>query len=354
MMDGMKGVKRESAPFGARRLSSPVAILTAAFLLLLAIPGVAASGHHFVISNLRPETPNPFGGVAGHIGLVSGEYQTILADVRNDGASSGSAYCELGVYTRQTVNNWYGRKLLSFIQPTSNCVPEEENVDTFWVNLKAAEKVALPFKIKAPLVGGLGTFLSGGSYDFGIHAQCFAQCAKFGDVGQHSYAVMPAVIGSPQLAKPAETCTDRILNQDETDIDCGGVCGACTAAGNICKAASDCDASRGLVCVGYPSSGLSRCASQTPTGSPPPTQLLPPGYTPPPPATVPNGTLSPSNPGPGAPPVCEQGLCGPLPPAPGNESAKPGQTGDLGIVITLAIGALVVFGLIAIIIALKR
>jgi len=30
---------------------------------------------------------------------------------------------------------------------------------------------------------------------------------------------------------PVETCTDGILNQDETEIDCGGtVCDACVVA----------------------------------------------------------------------------------------------------------------------------
>jgi hypothetical protein len=39
-------------------------------------------------------------------------------------------------------------------------------------------------------------------------------------------------------ALPAETCSDTILNQDETAVDCGGVCGAC--AGDACTVDADC------------------------------------------------------------------------------------------------------------------
>ena len=44
----------------------------------------------------------------------------------------------------------------------------------------------------------------------------------------------------------APTCTDGILNADETDIDCGGACGAC-GAGLVCVAPTDCESS---VCTG--------------------------------------------------------------------------------------------------------
>jgi len=37
----------------------------------------------------------------------------------------------------------------------------------------------------------------------------------------------------------AETCSDRIQNQNETDVDCGGVCPACEDE-NRCKVDEDC------------------------------------------------------------------------------------------------------------------
>lgn len=36
-----------------------------------------------------------------------------------------------------------------------------------------------------------------------------------------------------------EHCSDGILNEDETDIDCGGACAACDLS-ELCNANSDC------------------------------------------------------------------------------------------------------------------
>src|SRR5687767_1775300 len=41
------------------------------------------------------------------------------------------------------------------------------------------------------------------------------------------------------LATPVPSCADRITNNDETDIDCGGSCRGCEA-GQGCRGASDC------------------------------------------------------------------------------------------------------------------
>lgn len=46
------------------------------------------------------------------------------------------------------------------------------------------------------------------------------------------------------MAAPSPTCTDRVLNQDETDIDCGGAtCHSC-GAGARCAADRDCGSGR--------------------------------------------------------------------------------------------------------------
>jgi len=39
---------------------------------------------------------------------------------------------------------------------------------------------------------------------------------------------------------PAPSCFDRVRNGDESDVDCGGSCGACPG-GSACNTASDCD-----------------------------------------------------------------------------------------------------------------
>ncbi len=57
----------------------------------------------------------------------------------------------------------------------------------------------------------------------------------------------------------AASCTDRVLNQDETDLDCGGsICGKC-ADGRACKDAGDCASGvcQARVCVPASATGIS-------------------------------------------------------------------------------------------------
>jgi hypothetical protein len=51
----------------------------------------------------------------------------------------------------------------------------------------------------------------------------------------------PCASGRCHPAPPADTCGDRILDGDETAVDCGGGCGPCSS-GATCKVATDCDA----------------------------------------------------------------------------------------------------------------
>ncbi|HBQ15500.1 MAG TPA: hypothetical protein DEF51_31725, partial [Myxococcales bacterium] len=39
---------------------------------------------------------------------------------------------------------------------------------------------------------------------------------------------------------PAPSCDDGVLNQDESDVDCGGVCGATCTVGDMCGGVDDC------------------------------------------------------------------------------------------------------------------
>ena len=50
----------------------------------------------------------------------------------------------------------------------------------------------------------------------------------------------PCADGRCVSSPPADTCNDRIVDGDETDIDCGGSCGVCTGPAH-CAAPSDCE-----------------------------------------------------------------------------------------------------------------
>ena len=52
-------------------------------------------------------------------------------------------------------------------------------------------------------------------------------------------------------------CNDQIHNGDETDIDCGGACGAC-ATGAICARAADCQS---LSCAGSGTCAAPSCSN---------------------------------------------------------------------------------------------
>lgn len=72
--------------------------------------------------------------------------------------------------------------------------------------------------------------------------------------GSVEQAAAPEEQETPIPTDPDETCFDGAMNQDETDIDCGGVCGGCSA-GDSCRTADDCLAD-------YCSNGI--CSSTAP------------------------------------------------------------------------------------------
>src|SRR5262249_42683140 len=57
-------------------------------------------------------------------------------------------------------------------------------------------------------------------------------------IGFHAH-LTPCADGRCTTTQPAATCFDRVRNGDETDVDCGGTCGACSA-GATCAVAGDC------------------------------------------------------------------------------------------------------------------
>lgn len=63
----------------------------------------------------------------------------------------------------------------------------------------------------------------------------------FGDEDHLSFAVGAHFAPTPPTGTPAEPCADRVVDGDETDIDCGGAtaCPRCTA-GAMCTVPEDC------------------------------------------------------------------------------------------------------------------
>ncbi|MFK7810113.1 MAG: DUF6252 family protein [Saprospiraceae bacterium] len=59
--------------------------------------------------------------------------------------------------------------------------------------------------------------------------------------------------GSDDSNDPDPTCTDGILNQDETDIDCGGVCSACVSCTDGIQNGDETDIDCGGSCSPCPS-----------------------------------------------------------------------------------------------------
>jgi hypothetical protein len=64
----------------------------------------------------------------------------------------------------------------------------------------------------------------------------------------------PCAAGNCVTAPPAAPCFDRVRDADETDIDCGGACGAC-ATGATCATADDCQSLQCNGTCGQPSCG---------------------------------------------------------------------------------------------------
>ncbi len=58
----------------------------------------------------------------------------------------------------------------------------------------------------------------------------------------------PSVNVEPEPAKPEETCSDGIKNQDETDIDCGGICDPCPTCSDGIKNQDETDIDCGGIC----------------------------------------------------------------------------------------------------------
>ena len=91
--------------------------------------------------------------------------------------------------------------------------------------------------------------LSEGRYGYNLY---FFDCVQKGFVGCKNGACVNDIVAQPV------SCTDREKNQDEVDIDCGGVCPKCEI-GKLCKSNFDCESNW---CRDGACSGITTCADK--------------------------------------------------------------------------------------------
>ncbi|MCC6806840.1 MAG: hypothetical protein IT381_05420 [Deltaproteobacteria bacterium] len=91
--------------------------------------------------------------------------------------------------------------------------------------------------------GGTGTETCTPKTCAELNASCGSQSDGCGAMLECGGCTAPKVCvtssGASHCKTPAPSCTDGKMNSDETDVDCGGSCGAC-AAGKVCKETADC------------------------------------------------------------------------------------------------------------------
>jgi len=170
-----------------------------------------------------------------------GDIVQIIPKVTNTG-TSGTMKVECGVYTKEQVQNWgfSTNQLFSLFVSTpkvQNCVSDESNVYTREVTLDAGETVGpgfvgFTFKPIAPY--------SDPNDDYVILCVAFERCYEPGvDSGMTSFDVVNFNLLSNDEFPTKERCDDGILNQGESDTDCGGPCNGCGVS-YVCEGNSDC------------------------------------------------------------------------------------------------------------------
>lgn len=183
---------------------------------------------------------------------------TVLIENLED--EKATKFIEVGLYDQNTVNEWYISN--PYYSPVfspfggaekwQNCVPEETNVQTTKLTLGTkggfsivftklitagivnkvldSKAVEYTFTLKAPESAVQGE-------DYGIHVAAYNVCynaldnPEFDGTGQSDQDVEGIQVIPLENPIP-QTCTDNLKNQDETSVDCGGVC---TNEGKFCN-----------------------------------------------------------------------------------------------------------------------
>lgn len=193
-----------------------------------------------------------------------GDTVNIYVDITNKG-SDGQQKIECGIYTTEQLQAWGVNTALAIFPLFSgasnvpNCVATEDNVDTVTQTLKYGATTQIIFTPKAPFsYPGTG---------YRIFCAAFDQCWNEQDNPLVTHRVTdtdlaPFELKSRSDVTPVVSCSDGLLNQDETDTDCGGFCGSCPNYA-ICKTDSDCQSN-------YCSPDKRCLSSQEPTPTPEP------------------------------------------------------------------------------------
>lgn len=177
-----------------------------------------------------------------------GETVKYYLDIENIG-EEGLQKIECGIYTEDQIRSW-GIPVSNFlaiipwidkvrfgIEDVENCKTSETNVDTISVPLNKGQVYDgnTKFELVVPYTDP--------SDDYVVFCDAFKVC--YGEVGFESvnnrvtdYDLIKFDV--LDAGKTTETCSDGILNQDESDTDCGGRCDDCKLD-YICKADSDCE-----------------------------------------------------------------------------------------------------------------
>ena len=226
----------------------PTKILIPLFLLLLAPLVLAAPNFQVEVTRVQGET--------GYFSTpMAGRDATITLKVSNTG-DAGEMRVETGIYPRSVVEDWYNTKLLSISAEdysVPNCPGSSSNVQTAAVTLQSGEVKTFTYTVKAPLDY---------TREYVVHSAAYLRCYADspGNTGQTDYAVKAVTVRKSMDTVIAQTCTDGIRNQDETDTDCGGT--KCSACRNYYECRFDKDCLSGSFCVDNGATGENICVPQ--------------------------------------------------------------------------------------------
>jgi len=177
-----------------------------------------------------------------------GQTVNLQVDILNVGGPSASMECEAGIYQRSVVEDWYGGSgALTFFTNVGYAITkceDETNVQRKRVNLPAQYDLTHEtFTFIAPTTDS--------TIDYVFYTSCTERCYNEAYTSDGTYigtdesdhhVVTVDLVGTQTTA----TCSDGMRNQDESSVDCGGVCSDC-GLGYACNSASDCVSN---TCVG--------------------------------------------------------------------------------------------------------
>jgi len=184
-------------------------------------------------------------------------HEVSIKTLISNAGTSGSMKVEVGIYKKSTIEDWYGSTFNIFPSDENimNCPGSGDNVQTKEFPLSSGESEIVYFKVIAP---------SNPDIDYVIHLNAFQRCYvdSPGDTGQTDYAVHEFDVRDTGDAI-VETCNDGLVNQDETDTDCGGV--TCNSCPDYYECRFDRDCKDQSFCVDNGASGETICYPETAT-----------------------------------------------------------------------------------------